>query len=127
MLVRWVRRKDTMDRKVIAIVGAVMIVGAAVYGVATGTVLPSVEEITEEPPETGEKPEGERGDAEDIEGVADETEDAKENVTDTGPEPLPVVCEQRRATSDAVRSTTSPLPRVRSSVPSFSKACYTTG
>lgn len=35
-----------MDTKVIAMVGAVIVVGAAVYGVATGTVLPGTEDIT---------------------------------------------------------------------------------
>ena len=34
-----------MDTKVIAMVGAVIVVGAAVYGVATGTVLPGTQDI----------------------------------------------------------------------------------
>jgi hypothetical protein len=37
-----------MDTKVIAMVGAVIVVGAAVYGVATGTVLPGTEDISED-------------------------------------------------------------------------------
>jgi hypothetical protein len=40
-----VQKKKKMDTKVIAMVGAVIVVGAAVYGVATGTVLPGSEEI----------------------------------------------------------------------------------
>jgi len=40
-----------MDNKVIAMVGAVIVVGAAVYGVATGTVLPGTEDISQDPSE----------------------------------------------------------------------------
>lgn len=40
--------KKKMDTKVIAMVGAVIVVGAAVYGVATGTVLPGTEDITQD-------------------------------------------------------------------------------
>ena len=40
-----IQKKKKMDTKVIAMVGAVIVVGAAVYGVATGTVLPGTEDI----------------------------------------------------------------------------------
>ena len=40
-----IQKNKKMDTKVIAMVGAVIVVGAAVYGVATGTVLPGTENI----------------------------------------------------------------------------------
>jgi len=108
-----------MDTKVIAMVGAVIVVGAAVYGVATGTVLPSVEEITEEEPSDevtedrsdtsgdggGENEDGTGGDDSEEDGeVGDEDGDegdggqAVANETEVVNEPgteLPVVCEEQ--------------------------------
>lgn len=107
-----------MDTKVIAMVGAVIVIGAAVYGVATGTVLPSVEEITEEEPSNtdetteeesdtedsggsddedgneGEETEGDgtNGDRKEDQAVANET--GTEEVAEQQPE-LPIVCEER--------------------------------
>jgi hypothetical protein len=106
-----------MDTKVIAMVGAVIVVGAAVYGVATGTVLPGTEDITEEPPAEEETPtppgpEEDQSDTVDngggnggSDGGVVTGEDSGDNetlvgnetqeVTDTGPEPLPIVCEEQ--------------------------------
>lgn len=110
-----------MDTKVIAMVGAVILIGAAVYGVATGTVLPGVDEITEEQPNTDENPEtGENDDSEGDDGgddAEDDTEDGTEEDAGGGntndgadeedqnvanetesvndPEPLPVICDEQ--------------------------------
>jgi len=115
----------------------VIVVGAAVYGVATGTVLPGTEDVTEEePPAENETPtppaseenqpdtggggdgsgggvtEEDSGDGETA--VGNETEE----VTDTGPEPLPVVCEDQggeisRDNVGSLPSAAEPLDQVR--------------
>ena len=106
-----------MDTKVIAMVGAVIVVGAAVYGVATGTVLPGTQDIgdneTVDSDDGGDdvstpvnSNSGNDNDEEEDSGDENDVGDEQENVTSTEQqqepeqEPLPYVCEQREGDID---------------------------
>jgi len=97
-------------------VGAVIVVGAAVYGVATGTVLPGTEDINEDGGndadanttdtqnlnngDDGDSNEGDdSGDENNVtdEGGGDETEVETVENTEEDEEPLPQVCEERES------------------------------
>ena len=106
-----------MDTKVIAMVGAVIVVGAAVYGVATGTVLPGTEDISEDGGDNtednaddtqnvnngGSGDENDDGDSEDQNDVGDGGEPNNESDVETventedNQEELPQVCEDRES------------------------------
>jgi hypothetical protein len=73
-----------MDTKVIAMVGAVIVVGAAVYGVATGTVLPGTEDISEDGGGDNSLDNNDTGG--DTSNLNDETDDGEQDNGDSGDE-----------------------------------------